>query len=226
MYKTKGDGLGNILIKLAEVRDGYVSKDIYDGHRDKFLKFKHVTIVYDDSMEQIKPSIYINPPRNIKFVDMVEPTEYTKLLIEKYRHLVNDVSYAINIRRGSLSSSEYVVRYSNNTVFCDDDSLQEFINIVETSKGNVFIASDCLETKRKFTRMFPGRITCLEEEPDYIIGEGGKEPWVSFVEFFLLSMCPYIVLTGGNKDMYSFSTFGYCAALYGNVPYKAIFNKT
>ena len=45
-----------------------------------------------------------------------------------------------------------------------------------------------------------------------------------YLLFFLLSKCPRLFITGGNKDLVGFSTYAYMAAIYGNKPFNMIFN--
>ena len=63
-------------------------------------------------------------------------------------------------------------------------------------------------------------------------------PWVAIVDgekkytdyhniyllFFLMSKCPRLFITGGNKDLVGFSTYAYMAAIYGNKQFNMIFN--
>ena len=46
-----------------------------------------------------------------------------------------------------------------------------------------------------------------------------------YLEWFLISMCPKVYLTGGRTDLVGFSTYGYTAAIYGSKPFEIIFNE-
>ena len=45
-----------------------------------------------------------------------------------------------------------------------------------------------------------------------------------FLKFFILSKCPMLYLTAGTDQLIGFSTYAYMAAIYGNKPFKLIFN--
>jgi hypothetical protein len=224
MFSPDARGLGNILMQLCHVDT--VSDKIYDGHRGTFLKFDGIHIKpYDPSIEPIIPPLYINPQIHSKISTIIKPSEYAMIYINKYKHLIDDVSFAFQIRRGHLSSNENISKNSSGTIFCTDETIEKFIHIMKHNPNKkVFISSDCLQTKLNFNKMFPNRVMYIDDEPEFIINTNNHEPWVSFTDFFLLGMCPLVYITGGFKDMLSFSTFGYMACMYGKNQCVPIFN--
>lgn len=218
-------GLGNILIHLCSTKR--ISETVLTlGHRGKFIKIidSSIEICKDNgSEESVVPPILINPNEQMKLSLIVAPTDYANNFIEKYRHLVDDVLFGFQIRMG-IKASQDDIRKNYAAVFCDDTGLKKFHNIMKTTNGNVFIASDCLETIKEFDKMYPDRIRFIPEHTQFIGNLVDEEPWVAFTQFFLLSLCPVIYMTGGAKDMFTFSTFGYTSALYGLKQFIPIFN--
>jgi hypothetical protein len=204
-----------------------VSEKIYDGNRGRFIKVEGVKVKpYDPDVENIHPPLYINPQIHSKISRIIKPTEYALKYIDDYKHLLDGVSFAFQIRRGHLSTNTCVSKHSSGTIFCTDETLEKFINIMkEQPDTKVFISSDCLAVKHKLKKMFPDRVSYINKEPEFITGDNNEsDPWVSFTDFFLLGMCPRVYITGGFKDMLSFSTFGYMACMYGKNECVPIFN--
>ena len=219
MYRPPDCGLGNVLMHLCYTDN--VSDKIYDGGRGKFLIIKKNIMKDDLKLDTIIPPTYIVPDIHSNISHIIEPTEYAKQYINKYKHLIDNVEYAFQIRRGSLSNTKQISDLSS--IFCTDDTLNKFENILD-KPGNVFISSDCLDIKHYLRNKYGDRIKFIDSESQFIINHNKDDPWVSFTEFFLLSMCPYVYMTGGNRDMNTFSTFGYMACMYGNVKFEPIFN--
>lgn len=222
MFRPKdGHGLGNILMQLCQVN--IVSDKIYDGNRGKFIKV-HMCIVKDDTgdVDIIEPNLYITPREHKNIKHLIEPTDYAKIFIKKYIHLLNGVEFGIQIRKGALSSNKEVVKHSCQHI--NESGLHKFHEIVKMTDKNIFIAADCLETKKEFKRLYGDRIKYIDEECEYIVNSLNDEPWVSFTEFFLLGKCPHVYITGGNTDMSGFSTFGYMACMHTHTNFTPVFN--
>lgn len=224
MFRPKdGHGLGNILMQLCHVTDTVSDKFYTDGNRGKFIKTT-LKIVRDDTESDTlqDPPLNINPKTHARIREIISPTEHAKSYIHNYRHLIEGVEFAFQIRRGALSSDKEVAKRSS--VHCDDTALLKFFHIIDQTNGNVYISSDCLETKRKFLHKYGERVRFIDETAEYITNDLKNEPWVTFTDFFLLGMCPRVFITGGARDMFTFSTFGYMACMYGNNECIPIFN--
>jgi hypothetical protein len=220
MYYNSGPdpgGLGNILMRLCYVDT--VNKSFYDHGRGDFFKLTNIHVV-----EEVIPPLYIIPEIHSRISQLVEPTDTAKIYIEKYKHLVEGVSCAIQVRMSERSSNCIVRKGSRHTEFCDDSGLEKFKNIVASSEREVFMSSDCLATKRLFREIFGSKIKFIDEECQYMDCNNKDFPWVTCTDFFLLGMCPIVYMTGGHQTTNSFSTFGYMAALYGRKPCNPIFN--
>lgn len=224
MFRPKdGHGFGNIIMQLCLVDK--VSSHIYDGKRGDYIKVKSpMIVVEDDGTLQAceSPPLFIRPEIHKKISHIIEPTEKANAFIEKYKHLIDGVEFAFQIRMGSKSSNPEVT--SKSSVHCDETGLNKFFEIMDKTRGNVFISSDCLETKKLFSSKYGTRVRYIDEDAVYVINGNTSDPWITFTDFFLLGMCPFIFMTGGARDMFTFSTFGYMAAMYGQKEFQPIFN--
>ncbi len=225
VYKPGSNGLANVLLEITKV--DVLSESIYSWKFfGKYFNIHGKTIVKDeDTHKNIGPGIIIGDPDHKKLSQIIEPTEELLNLYEKYRPLVEGVEFGIQIRRCGFSSVKSVNTDSCASYkFCTDESLQEFMRIVHNSKGPIFLTTDCYETKKLFKNKFVDKIVIIDEEPEHIAHCGEKDPWITYLEWYILSKCPLVVMTGGEKDMWTFSTFGYSSAIYGNKQFIPIFN--
>ncbi len=229
MYRPNPCGLGNLLIYMTQVKT-CASPVVYTGgNRGKYIRFVGVDIPETDDgtlPDDTSPKIVICDPRHHRIREILRTTPEMDALIKKYRHLVDGVYCGLQIRRCGLSKSPNVNNDpGKNNNFCTDETLyNKFYPLIESSPGPVFVSSDCYETKMDMYRKYPDKVRVLDGDPTHINSDSDVDPWVSMTEFFLLSMCPTIYMTGGNRDMLTFSTYGYMAAIYGERQCIAIFN--
>lgn len=226
MFRPGAGGLGNLFILLSQVET--VSDAIYGDNRGKYMKLENVNVIPDDgTLPSVEPKCFLNQPVHTRIRDILKPTDLMQKMIDDHEHLVNGVEFAFQIRRcGLVKNKEAFKEIVPNDNFCTDETLEKFYYIMEKTSGNVFVTSDCQEVKRTFKQRWPDRVRILDEQPVMTSPNNGAiDPWVSFLEFFLLSKCPMIFVTGGDpvSCMYM-STFGYMAAVYGNQRYTFIFN--
>lgn len=216
-------GLGNVLMQLCHSKK--VSSHIYHGGRGKYIEALIPVIDDDGTLEAIPtPHLILDDSVHMNIDKFIKPTEECNRCLKEYEHLIKDVSYALQIRIGVQSSNPAMLKYGNSVIFCDENDLKKFHDIIRNTPGNVYISSDCLVTKRKFRDLYPDRVRIIDEEPVYIVGENQLDPKVTFMDFFLLSKCPAICITAGALDSYSISTFGYMAAMYGKIKPHGVFN--
>ena len=213
-------GLGNLFIWLSQLTNEPVSDRLLANHRGKYLKFKNVNIVPDDPNvpDSERPPILLNPwfTQNVhpKCRDKVEPTPLLNQLLDQHRHLVEGVTCGIAIRTNWMHA-EHVPRISQS-------ALDQFENII-SQVGPVFLACDDLDLKRKLAAKYP-QVRYIDQPFVLTDNANQDDRPTPYLEFFLLSQCPFLFLTGGNKDFSSFSTFGYMAAVYGGVQTLVIWN--
>lgn len=214
-------GMGNLFIYISQIDERTpVSSKIYDGYRGKYINFINLNIVDDDpKLPSIKtPDIYINEftVNNIHPVcrNKIKPSDVLLKLINENKHLIEDIECGLAIRTSDPSCG----------TIADESTLNTFEKIIENSTKKIFIACDSLEHKLHLNKKYPNKINFLNGEPVHINNHNTIDSPLPFLEFFLLSMCPILYLTGGPKDMTKFSTFGYMASIYGNVPFNIIWN--
>jgi hypothetical protein len=182
--------------------------------------------------------IYINPMTianvHSKIRSIVEPTPHMRDLISKHAHLLDGVSIAMSIRRGSYceDSRQYKGPRGDDPVqyFCSPEGLERFKNIIRTTPGRIFVSSDSVSTTRQLIEEFGEKLSVLEMPYTVTSTQDQGVPTVEnlqkvYLKWFLMSKCPRLYLTGGRKnDLLGFSTYAYIAAIYGNKPFDIVFN--
>ena len=235
-------GWGNIALSLSDLcyscKDPKVNSFINDVERG--VTFSGFEITDRVDIEEYKPRICINSyfynviHKNLS--DIIHPTDIMKQMIEEKKHLVGDIG--MHIRRGAHSrDSSNIGCHANETgihpaYFANDAALEKFFNVVRQTSGTVYLASDSNEVKKLFKETFPGRIQTLDTEvvltykcPMLKNHDVTTESRLNcYLEWFLLSMCPEVYITGGAPDGCSISTFGYSAAAYGKKKINVISN--
>lgn len=224
MFRPGVGGIGNLFAQITQCE--IVSDTIYKGGRDKYICFENIRVEKDDGTLPCKETtIHLSNPINYKISEIVKPTEYMKKLIDEYSHLVNGVSFAFQIRRCGLAKNFNELTLKNN--YCTDETLNKFCKIMDSSHSyeHVFVTSDCYDTKQFFKKMWPDRVRILDEHSVHTSSEFDIDPKFPILEFFLLSMCPFIYFTGGDQYTgMTMSTYGFMAAVYGKKPYHPVFN--
>lgn len=227
MFRPGVNGLGNLLAFVT--KSNVISDTIYKGGRDKYIKLENVTIQKDDgTLPDHIPPLFIGDPDHHRIRIILKPTECMRKMLDDYSHLVENVEFAFQIRRGGLIKNQELFKDTSpeNVDFCTDATLEKFYDIMNKTLGNVYVTSDCIEIKHAFKKAWPDRVRILDEQPIHTTSVNeSNDQWVSILEFFLLSKCPFVFGTGGNpKTGMSISTYGYMAALYGGHQYTFIFN--
>ena len=188
--------------------------------RSKYLNFKNLNVI-----RTICPPIYINSHTYEKVHplcrDKVEPSPYLQELLEKNKHLIDGVVLAVAIRFSRIKHSDGLVEPNQHV---DEHALKEFNDLIERTDGRVFVACDILDYKHTLRDKFGSKISFVDDVTVISCTTNSIDAPTPYLEFFLLSMCPHLVLTGGPRDMSNFSTFGYMAAVYGGKPFNVIWN--
>jgi hypothetical protein len=144
-------------------------------------------------------------------------------LIEKHRHLINGVTTGMHIRRGASAKDSRVIVEVDTDTFANDAAVERFKSVAENF-GPVFLASDSPETKKQFynARTLDTTIAVVHGSCP---GAPTKDRRNVFLDFFLLSMCPRLLITAGNfPGVPGLSTFGYMAAQYGGIKWETVPN--
>lgn len=230
MYPQKGAGFANILIHLCDFfanhPDGLVHESIRDYELGRWLTF-HFPVTDRTDLPVYNPQIYINP-HTIQHVHplvrkLIGPSAELQKVIDEHVHNVTDIKAGLHVRRGASAKDSRIVVSADTEVFADDKAVDLFVKISKRETP-FFLASDSPETKLKF----PGART-IDTTIAVVHGECPDAPTNDrrniFLDFFLLSKCPKLYITGGNfPQLPGLSTFGYMAAIYGNVPFEVLNN--
>lgn len=232
-------GLGNLFIFLSQLDEKTpVSDKIKDGFRSKYLNFKNLNIVPDDgSLQSIDvPPIYINPHtlQNVhpNIQAKISPSDIMHSILQDNIHLIEGCDIGLAIRTGNHKFKNLTdVKFDKETellnhVHADASGLYRFENIIRNITGNVFVSCDSLEYKHELTCMFGERVKYVDRDSIMVAPGNSIDEYSPYLEFFLLSRCKMVYLTGGKYDdsLPGFSTFGYMAAVYGNCKFKIVFN--
>ena len=232
MYPQKGAGFANILIHLCDFfanhPDGFVHESIKEYELGRWLTF-HFPVTDRTDLPVYQPQIYINP-HTIQHVHpivrkLISPSVELQKVIDEHMHNVTGIKAGFHIRRGASAKDSRVVVWADSEVFADDKAVEVFVKISKRETP-FFIASDSPETKKLFEngRTISTTISVLHDRcPDASTSDRRNV----FLDFFLLSKCPKLYITGGNfPQLPGLSTFGYMAAIYGNVPFEVISNSS
>jgi len=223
----KGHGLANIFIMLTDFfynyPDGIVHESIRDFEIGRWLTLNFETTDRTD-LPTYEAKIYINN-FTIEHVHplirkLIKPSPELELLINEYSHLCAPLG--IHVRRGASSSDSRKIVSRDEDIFASDEAVQK---MVQMAKGPTFLASDSPLTKK----LFPPHVRTLDTEIAVIHGDvscNARDRVNVFLDFFLLSACERIVVTGGDfpETPGYFSTFGYMAAIYGDSKFIIVKN--
>jgi hypothetical protein len=233
-------GWGNVTMCLTDyVYQNSSNVVVYKPTFTEAVQFKIPVNLVDQVQEPVyTPRIVINSyfieQVHSKMSDIFEPAPKIQERIENYKHLVNGVVAGMHIRRGAFSTDSSKMGchgVDKPAYFANDKALEDFKNILKNQSGKFFVASDSPSIKKEFAKEFGDKVRILNIDPvlsyDCTVHrdapQGDKS--TSYLEWFLLSMCPFLIITGGNNDMTDFSTFGYSAACYGRRPFYLIKNE-
>ena len=235
-FRTNEAGFGNLLIKLASTN--HECRKIHENIVSKYelsncITFNRYTIVTDDCDHPPSDRVSIGDQSNHLIQSIVSPTTFMSDMINTYTHLVKDVVAGIHIRRGSFSndSTASLVHATDPWAFhSSDTTVSKFENIIESLNGKVYVASDSKSIKDRMKAKFGDKVKMLECEfaltaQTTLPHQTPENYHKVYLEWFLLSMCPMLYITGGSKDFVGFSTFSYTAGVYGNKPMLPIFNE-
>ena len=233
MYPRKGHGFANTLIYLTDfyskhmITGAVVHDSIADYEVGRWVTFKFPTTTMTGIKQEYEPKIFINQDTTQNthpFIrHIIEPSEEMEVVIQDHKHLLEGVTAGMHVRRGASALDSRVIVEVDTDTFANDSAVSRFLAMADNF-GPVFLASDSPDTKKKFAsaRMLDTTIAVVH---GMCPGAPTKDRRNVFLDFFLLSMCPKVFVTGGNfPGLPGLSTFGYMAAQYGGVPWEIISN--
>ena len=242
LYLPESMGWGNVVIMLSDLvynnKNPRVYKKILDV--DRGVTFNGITITDNHNEEKYDGKIFINQYtyNNVHSLcrSIIKPTPELENLIKSHKHGCN---YGIHIRRGAHSKDSENIgchgfdenKNIKKAYFATDNAVNKFIEIVKNSDERFYLASDSKEIKEMFKDKFPDRVITLDTDIaltyDCIV-LNNKDDKTSrlncYLDWFLLSQCKNLYITGGNNDLSDMSTFGYTAGVYGSSNIHFIFN--
>lgn len=233
MYPRKGHGLANTLIHLTDfyskvfITQGVVHESIGDYELGRWLDFKFPTTSMANIKNTYEPKIFINPQTtqhvHPTIKNLIAPSAELKKVLDEHASIIKGVTAGLHVRRGASAKDSRVIVEVDSDTFANDAAVGRFKAIAENF-GPVFLASDSPDTKREFygARTLDTTIAVVHGMcPDAPV----KDRRNVFLDFFLLSMCPKVFVTGGNfPGSPGLSTFGYMAAQFGGVPWEIVQN--
>jgi len=236
VFKTHDAGFGNLLILLSDSYDTCrsIHANVYSRFElSRCVTFEGYTITESDEGTHPNAKIIINPSTS-KYIHsriplFVRPTDFMKDMIRRHHHVVDGVDAGVHIRRGSYSNDSHQFK-TLKLYHCSDQGLANFEKVIASTKGRVYLASDSKDVKTQMIEKFGDKILTLDTEfaitahQDVSTTQTPENLHNAYLEWFLLSMCPMLYVTGGDHDMSGFSTYSYTAAIYGKKPFSVIFN--
>jgi len=226
-------GLANVFIMLTDFfynnPDGLVHESIKNYDLGRWLTF-HFELTDRTDLPVYESKISINP-FTIQHVHplirkLVSPSPELLNVLEKHKHLVDGAKLGIHVRRGAMASDSRKIVSLDSDKFASQEAVEQMIRMVENVDGPVFLASDSPMTKE----YFPENVRTLDTGIAVVHGDVECNPDDRvgiFLDFFLLSQCPQIIVTGGNfPELPGLSTFGYMSAIYGDSRFIVVKNPT
>lgn len=223
-------GFANLMIFLCDFffahPDGVAHESFRDYEVGRWLTFHFPTTSQTDMKNVFEPHVYINE-FTIEHVHpliskLISPSPELEALLAQHHHLIDGVTMGVHVRRGWYSEDCRSREPSEaGHSFANDAALERFKQVANSEVGDIFLASDSPMTKMHF----PRARTLDTTVPHHVEQGDTKDRRNVFVDFFLLSRCPRLLLTGGHfPTPPGISTFGYMAAQYGGVPYLVVEN--
>jgi hypothetical protein len=234
VFVPTNHGLANVFIMLADFfynnPDGLVHESIKNYDLGRWLTF-HFELTDRTDLPVYESKIFINQ-FTMQHVHplirkLVSPSPELLELLEKHKHLIDNVKLGVHVRRGASAPDSRKVVSLESDKFASPAAVDQMVRMVENVNGPVFLASDSPMTKQFFSSE---NVRTLDTGIAVVHGDVECNPADRvgiFLDFFLLSQCPQIIVTGGNfPELPGLSTFGYMAAIYGNKRYIIVKNPT
>jgi hypothetical protein len=225
-------GLANLLALLCDFfyfnPGGVVHESFGQYEMSRWVKF-HFPMTSQTGMKNVyRPSFCINPTYmnhiHPMLKNLISPSDEMRAVLQEHLHLLDGVRVGMHIRRGWAAED---CRHNGcchpDLDYANSDAIEKFKEIYRQANGAVYLASDSPSLKAEF----PLARTLDTVIAGHTIETSHTEETRKnvFVDFFLLSMCPVLFVTGGKfPELPGVSSFGYMAAHAGGVPYRIIMN--
>ena len=190
---------------------------------------------------QINSWFHFNPLNVEHLKQVIQPTQDLQILIDAAYQKIKGCRAAFHIRRG-LSAPDS--KHLGFLPFASQKAVDAMIREARKIKGKVYIASDSPMTKEYVRKQLgDAKVVMFDHEIGFTADEHSQKIEVkdeattnklnSYVEWFLLGMCPSVYITAGgvrgrnvsdDTEEGITSTFGYSAAVYGGKIPTYVFN--
>jgi hypothetical protein len=228
-----GHGLANLFIMLTDFfhhyPDGVVHESIKNFEMGRWLTFNFPITDRTDITPVCHGNIYINDYTiqhvHSKISTLVRPSPELEEMLSRFDFMDN-VRLGIHLRRGASAKDSRAGVETDQNVYATDEAVLRMVEIANNvGPEHVFLASDSPDSKK----FFDSKINTLDAGIGVVhdtVLKGQKQDHLSiFLDFFLLSKCQDIIVTGGNYPSHpGLSTFGYMAALYGKKNFTVMKN--
>jgi hypothetical protein len=235
-------GWGNMALRLCDsVYNNFnkVNRKIID-YTVGVIEFTPDKIeLTDDTEHDYEPKIFINLWYSQKVHSamntLFRPTAtFQKFIDVHWSSTLADCVNGMHIRRGAYEEDSRLLGChgpDKPAFFANDGALLQFCKIIEESKSPIFLTSDSFNLKLRLAQKYPDKIRIIPQRPVLSynctttgIVTSSDEKKVSYLEWFLLSMCKHVSITAGDRNLQDFSTYGYSAACYGLCSLELVFN--
>lgn len=222
-------GWGNTIIQVADFLVACVREQKEPHFSEPIPCVNNISISTDPEEELYKANIYIN---NFTFNyvhpvirQVVSPTPEIVKLLHQNQH---GCTVGLHIRRGNYGPDSKALDdgtpHEDAAWFCDDMTLQKFIQVIENSSEPVFLCTDSMYLRGELLKQYPEKVKVsgIDKVVHSRVCDGGDTVDM-FVDWFLLAQCKKVYITAGDTQLKGFSTFGYTAAVYGGAQIEMVF---
>jgi hypothetical protein len=225
-------GLANLLGLLCDFfynnPTGVVHESFGQYEMSRWVKFHFPTTSQTGLKNVYKPNFVINDHYMERvhpiLKSLISPSDELRAVLNEYTHLIDGVQVGMHIRRGWLAEDCRTNGCCHPGLgYADDEAIDTFKKIYDQVGGEVYLASDSPSLKAEFPLARKLETEIAGHTIETTFTEESRRN--VFIDFFLLSMCPKLVVTGGNfPELPGISSFGYMAAHYGGAPFRFVIN--
>lgn len=229
----KSMGWGNILLSISGLISYHQEIQVHSSLLDVVRGVEFAPCIHfvdEESKQNAETKIIINSEwrkcihQNI--AGFIRPSAKVQERIDSFAPVLTDVTCGIHIRRGAYSTDSANGTDSDGPAyFASDAALDKFKEIITHAPGKVFLASDSKDLKQQFKELFGDKIVTYACDVLKNYDTCDDDRLDCYVEWFLLSMCPKICVTGGDSTTKGISTYGYTAGCYGDKEIGFVFNE-
>jgi hypothetical protein len=132
------------------------------------------------------------------------------------------IEWGLQMRFGSYNGGCSL----SEKIFCNQDGLNKFYEIIKKNNKVFYIASDNASVKNELKKKVKDNIIIIDYTVEHPRNSSSEMNYFTISELINLSKCSKLFLTGGsiNESESVQSTFGIVSSLLNNVEYEWIYN--